>query len=184
MGAQGNSRFGWLIHPIEAVEATVVVEEQPVILRGSGTGLKCIIQQRVEPLQMSKESYTWVDLVMGGQAVVVDINNVFVLLSIPGVYRVTVTGKAPDWVVSYQEDARTVEWDTSNSFVVSNTGNSSGGTGGLAVDFGSSPGVAPATPVLFAGNGATGLGLPAQWGKIITSRGTFVFPLYTEQVPF
>ena len=110
--ANGKSKFGWLVHPSGKVGGHFVVAEQPVILRAGGVEGVYVIEHRIEPIQHSASTYTWVPLKIGGVAVVVNNDNTYTQIPYLGVYRIrTVTGEVPTaGHVSYEEDFRDAEW--------------------------------------------------------------------------
>lgn len=168
MSVQGKSRSGWLVHPLETVYDTFVVEEKPVILRASNAQITYVVEQRLEPTQQSAKVYTWVPFIFNGQESVLGLQSTALVISLPGVYRVKsqLPGTQSEYV-SFEEDVRDIKW------LVSMTGGIPGPQG--------LPGGGSSDIVI---SSASSISLaPVAWGRINVGGVFYVLPLHVEQAP-
>jgi hypothetical protein len=106
----GKVRSGWLNHPTLPTTNSIVVAEQPVVLRASPDAA-AQIEYSITPQSIAQPIVqSWVVLVQNGVALTVGSSNTILILSLPGVYRVNPLGPQPTHL-SYEEDGRAIEWD-------------------------------------------------------------------------
>lgn len=123
--ANGKGRSGYLVSATHPLSATFIVQEQPMILRAAKLTAPVQLEQRVEPSTVSLSVYTWAPFIVNGVQQELSPTNTILTVSLPGTYRITniPTGVGP--VVTFEEDGRTVEWDS----ITAVTGSSGGGVG-------------------------------------------------------